>query len=158
MKHLLGLIVVLSVLWWLLSGMTDPLLLGLGAVSVALVTWLAYRMDVVDGESYPLHLRPLRLLAYWAWLAREIASSNVDVLRVVWSRRRPRPAVGWLEAGQRTPAGRTIYGNSITLTPGTVTLDLVDQRLRVHALTAAGLETLRAGEMNRRICAVEGER
>ena len=66
------------------------------------------------------------------------------------------PTVFTVTGSQRSELGRVIYANSITLTPGTVTIDLVDDKLTVHALTPAGLEGVKSGEMDRRIAWLEG--
>jgi multicomponent Na+:H+ antiporter subunit E len=52
------------------------------------------------------------------------------------------------------PIGQTLLANAITLTPGTVTLDVDDGRLRVHCLTRTAADGLLAGQMNRRVSAV----
>jgi multicomponent Na+:H+ antiporter subunit E len=155
MVHVLSLVALLSAIWLLLSGMFYPLFLVLGAASIALVIWLAARMDVADHEGVPVSLG-WRTLVYWPWLLKQIAMSNLDVARRVLSPSLPvSPVTFKVTALQRTPLGRTIFANSITLTPGTVCLDLDENTLRVHALTAEGASALREGEMNRRVAALE---
>ena len=65
------------------------------------------------------------------------------------------PVMIRLKAGQVTEMGQVIYGNSITLTPGTITVDIDDGELLVHALTQSGADGLAEGEMDRRITALE---
>jgi multicomponent Na+:H+ antiporter subunit E len=133
-KQAFPLAIALAVLWILLSGHFDPLLLGFGVVSVAFVSWLAARMHVVDGESYPFGLIP-RLSGYWLWLLVEIVKSNVDtVRRVLGSAAAVEPVVFDQPASQRSDLGLVIHANSITLTPGTVSLELGEGTIRVHAL------------------------
>ena len=69
---------------------------------------------------------------------------------------RSAPTVVRVKAGQRSDLGRVIFANSITLTPGTVSLWLGEDTIEVHALTEAGAEALSGGEMNRRVSAIEG--
>jgi multicomponent Na+:H+ antiporter subunit E len=155
MKHVAGLGIALLAFWLLLSGLYGPLFIGLGIASVALVLWLTLRMDTADHESVPLHLGP-RILRYWAWLVVEIAKSNVDVARRVLSPSLPvSPCDFEIRASQRTALGRTIYANSITLTPGTVSMSVDGDRIRVHALTKQTRAALEEGEMDRRVTAVE---
>ena len=155
MKHLLGLGVGLLVFWLLLSGLYEPLFIGLGMASVALVVWITARMDTADHEAVPLHLG-LRGVRYWAWLAAEIAKSNLDVARRVLSPSLPvSPSDFEVRASQRTSLGVTIYANSITLTPGTVSMSVEGERIRVHALTEASRRSLEGGEMDRRVSALE---
>ena len=75
MKKSVTLTIALALLWFLLSGHTEPLILAFGALSVAFVVWLSRRMSVVDGESYPFDLLP-RLLVYWAWLLKEVVKEE----------------------------------------------------------------------------------
>ena len=149
---------VLYVLWLLLSGhFHDALLLGLGGASSVLVLWIAHRMDVVDHEGHPIHLGP-RALNYFPWLFKEIALSNLHVARVVLARDLPiQPRLFTVRASQSDELGRVIYANSITLTPGTISVGLESDRLTVHALTAATREGLQSGEMDFRVSAMMGE-
>jgi multicomponent Na+:H+ antiporter subunit E len=124
----------LAVLWLLLSGHLEPLILGFGAASIAFVIWLAVRMNVVDGESYPFALIP-RLFVYWLWLLKEIVKSNLDVARrALGSKTLVAPVVFDARASQRSELALVIHANSITLTPGTVSLALEPGTIRVHAL------------------------
>ena len=92
-----------------------------------------------------------RLLRYWAWLSPEIVKSSLDVARIILHRRLPiSPTVVEFDAAPKGPVGQAILGNAITLSPGTVTLDVHDGRLRVHCLTQKGADALLSGEFNRR--------
>lgn len=156
MLHALSLSAALSGLWLLLSGYFDPLLLGLGLGSVFTVVLIAIRMDVVDHEGHPIHLS-WRALLYWPWLAAEIVKSNIHVALAIVKPSLPiKPSVFKIKASQVTELGHVLYANSITLTPGTVTLALHDGYLDVHALTEASKEAILSGEMDRRVHAVEG--
>ncbi|MHA1569865.1 MAG: Na+/H+ antiporter subunit E [Alphaproteobacteria bacterium] len=144
-------------LWLLLSGHYEPLLLGLGAASCLLVVWIAHRMDVVDREGHPIHLT-WRALPYWGWLGWQIAKTNVEVALIILTPKMPiSPCMMRVRASQKSELGQVVYANSITLTPGTVTVDLVDGGLDVHALTRAGADDLASGEMDRRVTAMMGE-
>jgi len=156
-KYLLTLGVTLATVWLLWSGHLEPLLLALGLVSCALVLFLARRMGLVDEEGVPLSLFP-RILLYVPWLMWEILKANVDVARRVLDPRLPiDPRVIRVRAGQRTPLGRTVYANSITLTPGTVSIDLAGDEITVHALSREAAEGLQTGEMDRRARWLEGD-
>lgn len=157
MTHLLSLGLVLYALWVLLSGHFDPLLLGFGVASTALCLWIARRMDVTDREGIPVHLG-LRAPLYWVWLAVQIGKSNVDVARRILARDLPiSPTTLRLRSVQRTTLGRVIYANSITLTPGTVSMSVDGDTILVHSLTEANAQALRDGEMDRRVAAFEGD-
>ena len=141
----------LAGLWILLSGHFDPLLLSLGLVSTLLTVFLAQRMQVVDRESHPVHLTG-KLLRFQVFLAREIVMANLDVLRhILRNGRAISPQMFELPVPQRTDLGRVIYANSITLTPGTVSVSLGKDRLLVHALSTEGADDLRSGRLARAV-------
>jgi multicomponent Na+:H+ antiporter subunit E len=149
---------VLAAIWLLLSGHFDPLLLGLGLASVVLCMLLTWRMNLLDQESYPVSAS-FRYFPVWPWLGVEIVKSNLDVARRILSPSLPiSPCVFELEPGQATALGRVVYANSITLTPGTLTLDVRRNRFEVHSLTTEGRDDLLGGRMNRRITRAEGVR
>lgn len=155
----ISLVVVLAVLWLLLSGhWHDPLLIGLGVASVILTLVVSVRMSVTDREGHPVHLA-LRGLIYWPWLIKEIVVANIDVAKAILGLTDDiRPSVFTIKASQRSDLGKTIYANSITLTPGTVTIGLDGDEMTIHALTPGAKEGLATGEMDRRVTLVEGER
>ena len=158
MLQKLGLFVALCVAWILWSGYFKPLLLGLGLASALVCTYLALRMRRADGEGsqFKILQHVHQLATYWPWLLLEIAKSNIDVARIILSGKvNVDPVMIRLKAGQKTEMGQVIYGNSITLTPGTITVDIEDGELLVHALTQSGADDLREGEMDRRITALE---
>lgn len=154
--HALSLGIFLAVLWLLLSGFFKPLLLFFGLVSVSLTVYLATRMDVVDHEGHPVHLKIRLTIRYWLWLLKEIILSNIDVCRRILSPDMPiSPVLIKVKSSQKTDLGHVIYANSITLTPGTVSMNIDGDTIEVHALTKEGAENLQAGEMNRRVTMME---
>ena len=150
-KHYLFLAIVLYLFWLLLSGHYTGLLLSLGALSVAVVVWLIWRMDRVDGEPDSLY-PTLALLRYGLWLFWNVVRCNLDLARRIWDPDLPIQCT-WerLDTRVATPLEKTLYANSITLTPGTLTTDVREDHFLVHSLCHTGIETLRNGEMERRI-------
>lgn len=147
--RIIALLFLLITAWLLWSGIYTPLLLGLGAVSSGISLYLAYRMGFFE-EIFSLQVIP-RLPRYWGWLLPEIVKSSIDVARIILHRQLPiSPTVVEFDAAPNGPVGQAILGNSITLSPGTVTLDVHDGRLRVHCLTREGADALLSGEFNRR--------
>ncbi len=144
--------VVLFVFWLLLSGHFEPLLLGLGLVSVIFTVFLAKRMKVIDHESYPLHLSP-RLPGFLVFLFWEIVKSNIDVLKRIMTLGTPSisPQLIKIPLQQKTDLCRVIYANSITLTPGTVSVELNNDKITVHALTKDAADDLSDGRMAKAI-------
>lgn len=149
--------VALVALWLVWSGHYDSLLLfGLGAASVSLVLVIGRRMQIIDREGAPTHL-PLGLLTYIPWLVWEIVKANVDVAARILNPRLPiSPRVIHVRAGQPDDVGRVIYANSITLTPGTVSIETEGDVITVHALTAEAAEGVLSGEMDRRVTKLGG--
>jgi multicomponent Na+:H+ antiporter subunit E len=153
--HALSLAASLMMFWMMLSGDFGPLNLALGCVSVLLVVSISRRMDVVDQESQPVEIST-RLPVYWAWLALKVVKSNLDVTRRIWTPGKSiSPTVVRLKLSQQTALGKVIYANSITLTPGTVTLAIEDDEILVHALTHADAAALETGEMDRQVRELE---
>ena len=155
MKHAIRLGVVLYCLWLALSGYYLPLLLSLGALSALLATVTALRMEIVDHETYPVRVT-WGIVSYWSWLMWQIARSNFDVARIILSPSLPiSPKVVRVKASQRTKLGLVTYANSITLTPGTVSIDLDGDTIEVHALTEEAAREVQAGDMGRRVSGME---
>ena len=142
----------LALLWVLLSGQYSPLFLGLGIASVGLVVWIVHRMERAGGARLEVRLRLLATLRYGFWLFGQIVRANIEVARLALSpRMRVCPVVLRVPARQRTEVGRVLFANSITLTPGTVSVHLGEDEVEVHALTKRAAASLAGGEMGRRV-------
>ena len=154
--HKFSAVVALFVFWVLLSGYFEPFLLAAGFGSAVAVVWLAHRMSVIDREGHPVHLG-LRAVTYWPWLLKEIVKSAWDVSRIILNPRLPiAPTLVRVRPSQKTSVGVVTYANSITLTPGTISVDVRSDEILVHALTREGAESLAEGEMDRRVTRFEG--
>ncbi len=151
-----GLTITLLILWLVLSGYTTPLLLFLGAVSVALVVVISQRMQLIEYHKPNVLLQTLRSVPYGFWLLARILESNIDVCKRILNPKLPvSPVLIRLASSQEGDLARTAYANSITLTPGTVSIDVDGKDIEVHALTQAGARELAVGDMDRRITEVE---
>jgi multicomponent Na+:H+ antiporter subunit E len=137
--------------WLLLSGIYTPFLVlsGLGAsIAVAL---LAQRMELADREGHPVHLA-LAALAYWPWLLKEIAKSGWQVTRIILDPRLPiSPTFVRFKPTQTSSVALATHANSITLTPGTITVEAEHDSFLVHALTREGAAGVVDSEMDRRV-------
>lgn len=153
----LSLTVILAIYWILWSGIYDkPLLWIFGAISCLGVVLLCHRMGLIDSFSVPVHMTG-RFLVYIPWLAKKVVTSNFSVLRHIL-RPRPdhKPRLIRVPLSQKSDLGAVSYANSITLTPGTFTLEAGDKELVVHALTPRSAASVLRGEMNRRVTRLEG--
>jgi multicomponent Na+:H+ antiporter subunit E len=149
------LLLVLAVSWVLWSGLYKPLVLGLGAFSCVLSVYMAHRMGFFRHQASLLTLLP-RLPAYWWWLLREIVASSIEVALLILKPSLPiSPTVVELYAETQSEVGLVILGNSITLSPGTVTMDVHEGKLLVHCLTSESARALQDGEANRRAAQLE---
>jgi multicomponent Na+:H+ antiporter subunit E len=149
--RMLVLLIPLVAAWLLWSGIYKPLLLGLGLFSCLLTIYIKHRMQYFETEVFALRFGR-RLLGYWLWLAKEVVKSSLDVARIVLSPGLPiSPRVVKIQASCEHPVDQAILANSITLTPGTLALDVHNGEIIVHALTQAGADELERGEMDRRV-------
>ncbi len=154
--RLLGLVIVLSALWLLMSGVYKPLIIALGAASVAATVLIMRRMDRIDGDRPAVALRPIGMALYLSWLMKEIAKANWTVSRIILSRKMPiRQRIFEVPNSQSTDVGRTIFANSITLTPGTISVETETRGFLVHAVAYSEEDNAALAEMDRRVSAVE---
>lgn len=167
MKRLTGTLLYLSfmliisvglfIVWLAWSGHYHALTISLGAVSCLVVAAIIKRMGLISREP-TLTALPLRTFLYLPWLTWEVIKANIDVARRILSPSLPiSPRIIKTRAGQRTDVGQVFYANSITLTPGTVSVDIAGDTITVHALTAEAADSLMTGEMDRRVAALEGD-
>lgn len=153
MRRWITLCLLLAAFWLANSGHFSVLVIGLGVVSVAIVLLVSIRMNVIDQESQPLHLFP-HIFRYWFRLLTAIIKANIAVSIRIWRGVSSiRPTVLRFETSSHTNVGKTILANSITLTPGTVTVDVGDNHVIVHALSAPDLDEL--NELDRSINKLE---
>ncbi len=157
MRHILMVFVMFGV-WLLWSGhysFDHALVFVLGVGSCLFVVYMATRMNIVDDEGHPIHLA-FKLLLYVPWLVWAIVKANVDVAKRVLTPSLPiSPCMVRIKATQKTDLTRVIYANSITLTPGTVSVGLVGDDILVHALTREAAEDVQNGDMDRRVTHLE---
>ncbi|MDJ0922606.1 MAG: Na+/H+ antiporter subunit E [Henriciella sp.] len=150
MGYFIGLIVVLTGLWLGLSGLYKTLILSLGVVSIILSTILAYRFDILDREGSPYGRLP-QLISYWAWLVVEIFKANWVVVKACLRAQLDiNPALVKLKTCCESDLARTVFANSITLTPGTVSVTIEGDKILVHALYEEEAHPEAFEEMDRR--------
>lgn len=150
-RRVTGLVLVLVATWLLWSGVYKPLIVGLGALSVALVTLVAVRIRFFDPDAYSLYVFR-RLPGFAAWLLVEMVKANLVVARRVLAPTLPiAPRIVTVDAAHLPEVGQAILANAITLTPGTLATDIHEGRIEVHCLAEATADDLAGGEMLRRV-------
>ena len=147
----------LMIAWLLWSGLFKPLLISLGVLSCGVTIYVLQRMGYFGNETFAFRYSP-RLVGFWGWLGKEIVISSIQVSRIVLSRKiSVEPRIVKLDVSELDMLDQAVLGNSITLTPGTLTLDVFDDEITVHALTADGAAALEHGEMLRRVAALKDD-
>jgi multicomponent Na+:H+ antiporter subunit E len=142
--------------WLALSGHYTPMLVIAGAACTVVCVLAAIRAGIADDEGHPIELFR-GAVTYFPWLILEIAKSAWSVTKIILHPRLPiSPTMTIVQASQTTTAGVATYANSITLTPGTITVGVDGNRLTVHALVKEGALDLEGGGMDRRVSQFEG--
>lgn len=147
----------LAALWLLMSGLYDkPLILGFGVASVLLAMILTHRLDVADGERLTFALSVTKLARYTVWLLIEIAKSNWAVTKIILSGKEPdRQKLFMIPVTQKTEIGQVMFATSITLTPGTITVETENDQFVVHALDFSDDSMESLAQMDREVTATE---
>ncbi len=148
--------VSLLVLWLLLSGIYNSLIVTLGIISCLLTTVIAVRMKIVDEEGLLANVSVISLLRYWVWLIIEIAKANWSVAKTVVSPKLSlQQKILTVPTSQKSDMGKVIFANSITLTPGTITVETEGDGFLVHALTDEAADMDALGDMDNQVAGVE---
>lgn len=157
MMPALFLTLLLGAYWALLSGQFhNNFLIVVGAVCIAFVVWTGRRMGLLDDEGVPVRFYP-RAILYVPYLAWQVVLANWDVFKRIWAAELPiDPRMARVPYSTKHPFVTTTYANSITLTPGTVTVSVDDKTMLIHCLTKDGEDSLREGDMERHVKRLEG--
>ena len=143
-----------GILWLIFSGIYEPLTLSFGVVSVLIVTainsFLMMSSDSKSSFSYKNFF-----ISYLPWILKEIVVSGIKTSGAILGFKKFKSNAKKIKTSQRTHLGTLIYGNSITLTPGTLTIEVDKGVFFVHALCDSSLNELEVGEMDKRISDLE---
>ena len=147
-----GLAISLFAFWLFLSGHDGAWLIGAGIISAAGVALAARSLGIADAEGFPIE-RVAGGLLYWPWLVVQVAKSAVAVALIILRPSLPiSPTMVTTTTTLRNGAAIATLANSITLTPGTMTVGVGEGGvLVVHALTAEGAAEVLDGPMARRV-------
>ena len=147
---------LLFINWIVWSGMLDAFHLSLGVISCALVTFtthdLLFKEEKVSGK---LLREAMRFILYVPWLIYQIIMANLHVAYLTLSPKMPiDPQLVRFKSGLKKEISLVTLGNSITLTPGTITADIVDGEFYVHALSKKTADELLTGDMEQRVARI----
>ena len=152
------LVIALALYWWVLSFHTEFLIIAFGVISILLVLGLVKRMNIMDGETVP-YGHSLSITSYFGWLFKEIVKANVAVVKAVMSPElEVSPKMVKVPATPSTEIGKTQFANSITLTPGTVSVEINEDEILVHALLSEMSDPDGFAEMGERSARSVGEK
>ncbi len=162
--HLLSMAIMMFAFWMLLSGNTQPKFLTYGVLTAIVAAWVSYPLLLIPNADdtrrfFVFGVNPLKLLEYIVWLFWQLVLANIDVIRATV---RPEveidPGVVRFHFQTDNPMAKVVLANSITLTPGTVTMNVTEEGLyEVHALTEGAAEGLRSGDMQKKAAWLFGE-
>ena len=147
---------VLALVWCFLSGAVSAANFLMGLIMGTVTLWL-FRPFFPWQPSPPRLLRKIpSFLRYLSRFSYEVVKANLQVIYLVLHPKMPiRPGIISFTTRHRSPLGTTLLANSITLTPGTLSIEAEGGRILVHSLTAEAAEALRSGSMGERVAALE---
>ena len=149
--HRLAVFLILFAAWLVLSGHFDALHVAVGLACSALVAMFSSELLLSETPSSRTAVTTWRVLRYLPWLFYQIVLANLHVVYLVWRPGQLRPQIVRFKTGLTSDLARVVLGNSITLTPGTITLDIDDDEFTIHAVSDQAARSLRSGEMERRV-------
>lgn len=152
MKYLLqlSLFIFLFLFWIILSGKGDIWLIASGAVISIAIVIIATYINLLDEEGHPIRILP-RSFIYWLWLLKEIILSAIYLSKIIISPKLSiSPQYVKIKSNQKSSLGFSIFANSITLTPGTITVIAKNstKEIDVHAITQETGKNLQTGKMD----------
>jgi len=157
-NHLIKIFIVIFLFWFALSGMTSINMLFLGLISSLFIAYIINKMDLIDHEVSFHNFNIIRLISYIFWLIKEIIISSLMVcIYIILPSKRVSPKIIKVKCSQKSEAAKVLYANSITLTPGTVTIDVSDDVFTVHTLDKPFKESLESKKMDKKVTDIENE-
>ena len=155
-------ILVLAILygsiWIAFSGHFDFLLLSFGVISVLIVLYTLRRMRIIDQTPVKFEMNAFKLVTYCFWLIGEILKSNIKVTKTILSPKiNVKQNMFNVPLSPESEAGQVIFANSITLTPGTITVETEKNSLLIHALNFSDRTKDEIADMGSRVSKCEGK-
>lgn len=149
----------LLVLWLSLSGIYDNLLIiGFGIFSSALCAWIVHHLKLLETQSQQSSLRIISLTKYLFWLVVEIGKADWAVTKVIIAKDMPlKQRFLKVPSPQRSDFSKMLFANSITITPGTITVETESDHFIVHALTDDAADMNALNEMSSKVSNTEME-
>ncbi len=146
----------LFIFWLLMSGVYQPLTIGFGILSSAFCVWIVNKLEILKAPGIGQDLSLSRLVRYLVWLTAEIAKADWAVAKVIIAPVLPKQQrLILVPATQKTDSGKMLFANSITITPGTVTVETGVDDFIIHALTDEAADKAVLAQMGNYVSSVE---
>jgi multicomponent Na+:H+ antiporter subunit E len=156
--NILATFTLLFAFWVFLSGFFDLFHLSLGVICSAIVAFASHDLIFTETNLQKRHITGKNFVLYLPWLIYQIYLANVHVVYLVWHPRMPiDPKIISFKTKWKGDLVLVTMANSITLTPGTITLNIRDGEYFVHALSKKVADDLLGGEMQDRVGRIYGE-
>jgi len=150
--------IAMFIFWILLSGEFTFILITSGVVASLITAYLSHDIFIGKADLKTETGRVFKFIVYIPWLLWEIILANVEIAYLVLS---PKPLVDpqivRFKNDLKTDLGIVTLAHSITLTPGTVTVDANREEFVIHAIWQKSAEGIISGEMQRKVKKIEGE-
>ena len=163
--HLTGMIIVLFAFWMVMSGRTETKFIVYGVLTAAVVSWITYPLLLVPNKDnskryFVFGVSMPKFIGYFFWLMWQLVLANVDVLLATTSQEMAiDPKIVRFYFRADNPMATVVLANSITLTPGTVTVNVTDDGLyEIHALTPGAASGVLDGSMQKKVAELYGEK
>lgn len=163
--HMVVLALVLFAFWMVLSGRTETKFVIYGILTAVVTTWITYPLLLIpnkDGSKryYVFGVSLPKAVSYFFWLMWQLVLANIDVLLATTSQELDiDPKVVRFRFRADNPMASVVLANSITLTPGTVTMNVTDDGLyEIHALTVGAADGVLDGGMQKKVADLYGEK
>lgn len=165
MVHMTCLALVLFAFWMILSGRTETKFVVYGILTAVVTTRVTYPLLLVpnkDGSKkyYVFGFSIPKMIMYFFWLMWQLVLANIDVLLATTGQElNIDPKVVRFRFRADNPMASVILANSITLTPGTVTMNVTDDGVyEIHALTVGAAAGVLDGGMQKKVADLYGEK
>lgn len=162
--HKIFLMGTLFLFWFILSGRAETKFLIYGALTAVVTTLVTYPLLLVPNQSrtkcyFVFGVSPVKGLSYFFWLMYQMVMANIDVLMATTDQELAiDPKVLKFRFNADNPVASVVLANSITLTPGTVTMDVTkDGIYTIHALTPGAAEGIISGDFPAHVAHLFGE-
>ena len=152
MKAKVATFIILLIFWVVLSGMFDAFHFTLGLLSCALVAHFSSSL-LFPEPGRPWVRELIGMVIYFPWLVKEIIIANLQVAYIILHPRmleKIDPHLFRFKSKLTRPLAKVAMAQSITLTPGTITVNIHEDEFTVYALTRESAEAL-PGEMEERV-------